>query len=426
VVSTLAPPPETPADAPNDGGHQESPLTRSWILRHPLVAAAAVSSAGAGLVHAAAAGTHSAEVVAAVLFAITAVLQVAWAFYYVADPRRLSAIFGMLLNGSFAVMWLLSRTVGLPIPEALAEVEHVGIQDGIAAMLGLVAATCAAVAARLSDRVDRHLAGSVVAASVISLSVVILAVVGIASPHSHGPTTMGAVSASGPAGAMAGMDMGMPGMDMGANPGGNNGSMPGMDMGANPGGNNGSMPGMDMGTNPGGNNGSMPGMAMGSMVMPPNETDLRFAQAVVVRRSQVVRIADTALANSRNPEVVFLATLIKAETVPEVYQLSDLLRYANEPVSDSTMAETSAGVMSGAASWDSELVKLENAFGPTFDRLFLEWLVRHHEQGIALAGQAFGTGQHPTTRAIAPTMIADSAMRRSFLQPMADSFQEGN
>ncbi len=410
MVSTLAPPPETPADAPNDGGHQESPLTRSWILRHPLVAAAAVSSAGAGLVHAAAAGTHSAEVVAAVLFAITAVLQVAWAFYYVADPRRLSAIFGMLLNGSFAVMWLLSRTVGLPIPEALAEVEHVGIQDGIAAMLGLVAATCAAVAARLSDRVDRHLAGSVVAASVISLSVVILAVVGIASPHSHGPTTMGAVSASGPAGAMAGMDMGMPGMDMGANPGGNNGSMPGM----------------DMGTNPGGNNGSMPGMAMGSMVMPPNETDLRFAQAVVVRRSQVVRIADTALANSRNPEVVFLATLIKAETVPEVYQLSDLLRYANEPVSDSTMAETSAGVMSGAASWDSELVKLENAFGPTFDRLFLEWLVRHHEQGIALAGQAFGTGQHPTTRAIAPTMIADSAMRRSFLQPMADSFQEGN
>jgi len=361
-------------------------------------------------VHAAAAGTHSAEVVAAVLFAITAVLQVAWAFYYVADPTRLSASLGMVLNGSFAVMWVMSRTVGLPIPEALAKVEHVGVQDGIAAMLGLVAATCAAVAAWLSDRVARHQAGSVVSASVISLSVVILAVVGIASPHSHPPTTMGAVSSGGPAGAMAGMDMGMPGMDMGANPDGNDGSMPGM----------------DMGTNPGGNNGSMPGMAMGSMVMPPNEMDLRFAQAVVVRRSQVVRIADTALANSRNPEVVFLATLIKAETVPEVYQLSDLLRYANEPVSDSTMAETSAGVMSGAASWDSELVKLENAFGPTFDRLFLEWLVRHHEQGIALAGQAFGTGQHPTTRAVAPTMIADSAMRRSFLQPMADSFQEGN
>jgi len=366
-------------------------------------------------VHAAAAGTHSTERVAAVLFAVTAALQVAWAFYYVAHPTRLPAVLGMVLNGSFAAMWVISRTIGLPIPEALAGVEHVTVQDGIAAMLGLVAAICAAAAAWRSDRVDNHLAGSVVAASVISLSVVLLAVAGISATHGHGTMTMGAATAGRSAGAM-------PGMDMGTNPGGTTATMPGMDMRA--------MPGMDMGTSPGGNTGTMPGMVMRTMAMPPSAMDLRFAQAVIVRRSQVVRTADIALVNSRNADIANMATLIKAETVPEVYQLSDLLRSVNEQVPGSTMPpaplQGSPTVMSGATSPEFELVKLENAFGPTFDRLFLEWLVRHYEDGIALGGQAYGAGQHPTTRSIAPTVIVDAATRRTALQQLADSLHEGD
>lgn len=372
----------------------ESHLSLSWLLGHPLVGAAALSSAGAGLVHAAAAGTHSAERVAALLFAVTGALQVAWAFYYLARPTRAAAVMGLVLNGSFAAMWLASRTIGLPFPEALAGVEHVTVQDTIAAMLGVAAAICAALAAWRPERVRQHQAGSIVVASVISVAVIVFTVGGVSATHGHG--TAGADHSA---------------MDMASMPAGTAGTepMPGMDMG--------SMPGMDMGTG---------GQASGSAAESGTSPDLDFARSTVIRRAQVLRMAELTATNSTNSDVAALAFFITSSSPPEVDRMAAELRAANHDVPD--LASVSTGSLAGpfAASLltEADFAKLENAYGSTFDRVFLSLLERHHDGAITAAGLVLGTGTNPMARTTAREVLVSSATQLTTVSGLAEALHD--
>lgn len=155
-----------------------------WIRQSPIstpVVVAAAASVGAGLVHAAAAGSHNGDATLAWLFALTAAAQLSWGALAGAWPRRLMIAAGAVLNGGAALAWLLSRTVGLFGP--LAEVEPVGTQDTLAAVLGALAAVAALVALRYhAKRLDLSVAA--VAAGLV----VLLAVPAMAAEHTHGPS----------------------------------------------------------------------------------------------------------------------------------------------------------------------------------------------------------------------------------------------
>jgi hypothetical protein len=143
-----------------------------------LVAAAA--SAGAGMVHAAAAGSHSGDADVAWLFAVCAVAQLGWAILVVTWPTRLALAAGAALNALCVGAWVVSRTVGLAGP--LAAVEDVGAQDLIAAALALCATGAALLALRpvhTSRRLDRP----VVAA--VGFLVVVVTVPAMAAGHVH-------------------------------------------------------------------------------------------------------------------------------------------------------------------------------------------------------------------------------------------------
>jgi hypothetical protein len=153
---------------------------------------AAIGSTGAGLVHAAAAGTHGDDAQLAWMFAACAAAQIGWAALAVAWPRRSVLALGIALNGGCVAVFALVTTVGLFGP--LADVEAVGTQNLIAAILGAVAAGGAALAllGRVRPAAERHPAtGSgaprldvpvlVVAASLV----VVLAVPAMAATHGH-------------------------------------------------------------------------------------------------------------------------------------------------------------------------------------------------------------------------------------------------
>lgn len=152
----------------------------------PSLQLAAAASAAAGLVHAAAAGTHNGDTTLTTLFAVTAAVQLGWAVLAVAYPRRGVAVLGTVLGATAVGAWVLSRTAGLPLIDALGDVEEVGLQDGIAAALGLLAAVASAAAALglQGPRTVRRAPTAVVGA----LAIVALAVPGVAAQHTHGPS----------------------------------------------------------------------------------------------------------------------------------------------------------------------------------------------------------------------------------------------
>jgi hypothetical protein len=168
-----------------------------WVRRSavstPIVVAAA-ASIGAGLVHAAAAGSHNDDTSLAWIFAVCAVAQLAWAGIVIARPQRIVLAAGVALNGACALAWLLSRTVGLLGP--LGGIEDVGTQDLLAAILGTIAAF-AALAALLGHRRRLDIPAAFAAVGLV----VVLAVPAMAAEHTHSavqvPSDLTAASAVG-------------------------------------------------------------------------------------------------------------------------------------------------------------------------------------------------------------------------------------
>jgi hypothetical protein len=110
---------------------------------------AAMASAGAGLVHAAAAGSHNGDRTLAVLFSVAAAFPLGWATLAVARPGRLVSVAGVALNALMVLAWFLTRTdVGVPGLGVLGSGESVGVQDGVAASLAALAAGLAVWATR--------------------------------------------------------------------------------------------------------------------------------------------------------------------------------------------------------------------------------------------------------------------------------------
>lgn len=149
-------------------------------LNRSLLGIAGVASGAAGLVHASAAGTHQGDRALVLLFALTASVQLGWAALAAMRPSRQTALVGTGVSSLFVLAWLASRTVGLPVTDALREVESVGTQDLVAALLATMAAVTAVLA--IAPPLRRLRLGEVWIGG-LALAVLALAVPGMAAEH---------------------------------------------------------------------------------------------------------------------------------------------------------------------------------------------------------------------------------------------------
>lgn len=116
--------------------------------------AAALFSLGAGIIHARATFDHLGESpLIASFFAVTAVLQVAWADLVWSGPRRWLLIAGCAGSALIFVTWVLSRTVGVPVGDTPWKSEAVGAIDVIASTfeVGVIIAIARAWGGPLPD-----------------------------------------------------------------------------------------------------------------------------------------------------------------------------------------------------------------------------------------------------------------------------------
>jgi uncharacterized protein (DUF305 family) len=107
-----------------------------------------------------------------------------------------------------------------------------------------------------------------------------------------------------------------------------------------------------------------------------SDDELMFASMMIPHHSQAVTMSELALVNSTNPEVLVLATAIRDAQGPEITQMQSW-------IDQSDYSGTHAGHMDmGGMLSDEELAELSTAKGSTFDRLFLEGMIAHHEGAI--------------------------------------------
>ena len=142
-----------------------------------------------------------------------------------------------------------------------------------------------------------------------------------------------------------------------------------------------------------------------------NATDVAFAQGMIPHHAQAVEMSDLALANSSNPEVLALATEIKAAQSPEIAQMTAWLtewgQSVPDPAADMDMNMSGSGgmMMSGMMS-ESDMSALSAASGTVFDRMFLEMMVRHHEGAVQMAEEELANGRYQPTLDLATAIVA--------------------
>jgi uncharacterized protein (DUF305 family) len=137
--------------------------------------------------------------------------------------------------------------------------------------------------------------------------------------------------------------------------------------------------------------------------------DVRFMQGMIRHHAQAILMAGWAPTHAAREEVKILAGRIGVSQKDEIAFMVRWLRERHETVPDTAARHEMAGhqmPMTGASMAElmpgmltpAQLSQLSSATGAEFDRLFLTYMIHHHQGALTMVEQLFsseGAGQEP-------------------------------
>jgi uncharacterized protein (DUF305 family) len=118
------------------------------------------------------------------------------------------------------------------------------------------------------------------------------------------------------------------------------------------------------------------------------EADVRFMQGMIAHHAQAIHMSRMAAGRGANPRLVRFAQKIDLSQAGEIVQMQGWLRAHGQVAPDTSSWRTMT--MHGMLTAE-ELARLEAARGPAFDRLFLEYMIRHHEGALKMVADLLAT-----------------------------------
>jgi uncharacterized protein (DUF305 family) len=169
---------------------------------------------------------------------------------------------------------------------------------------------------------------------------------------------------------------------------------------------------------------------------PYTAADVKFMQGMIHHHAQALTMAALAPKNGARGDVRILAERIDVAQRDEIEFMQRWLRERGETVPNPAALHDMAGhqmpmsempgmtmMMPGMLS-PEQLAELKAATGPDFDRLFLTFMIQHHEGAITMVNELFGTpgaGQELNVWKFASDVEADQgseiARMRTMLSP---------
>jgi uncharacterized protein (DUF305 family) len=151
-----------------------------------------------------------------------------------------------------------------------------------------------------------------------------------------------------------------------------------------------------------------------------NQADVSFAQQMIPHHAQAVAMSKLAAERASSPQVKTLATRIEAAQQPEIDQMSGWLRAWGAPVPDTTapgmdmggmsqhnmpgMDNSSGNAMPGMMSTE-QMQQLSQANGASFDKMFMQMMIQHHQGAIEMAKTELAQGANPDAKTLAQNII---------------------
>ena len=153
--------------------------------------------------------------------------------------------------------------------------------------------------------------------------------------------------------------------------------------------------------------------------------DVEFMSGMIGHHSQALVMAKMAPTHGASPAIQRLAERIINAQEDEIATMERWLRERGQPVPDAAAAHAHAGhsaAMPGMLT-PEQLKQLDAARGPTFDRLFLTFMIQHHNGAISMLEQLFashGSAQNDVVFKFASDMSADQSTEVARMLTMFD------
>jgi uncharacterized protein (DUF305 family) len=156
----------------------------------------------------------------------------------------------------------------------------------------------------------------------------------------------------------------------------------------------------------------------------PTAADVRFMQGMIGHHAQAMEMTSLLPSRTAREDMRLLARRIELSQADEIAMMQDWLRARGHTVpTPHAHHEQGSALMPGMLT-PQEMSRLEAANGKEFDRLFLEFMIRHHDGALTMVNDLFsidGAGQEPAIFAFAADVDAD---QRIEIDRMSTMLQE--
>ena len=142
----------------------------------------------------------------------------------------------------------------------------------------------------------------------------------------------------------------------------------------------------------------------------PTETDVRFMQGMIGHHAQALEMTMLLPSRTDREDMRLLARRIELSQADEIAMMQRWLRGRGHAVPDPHAHHDHAGALMPGMATPEEMRRLEAANGKEFDRMFLEFMIRHHDGALTMVNDLFsteGAGQEPEIFAFASDVDAD-------------------
>jgi len=138
-----------------------------------------------------------------------------------------------------------------------------------------------------------------------------------------------------------------------------------------------------------------------------SDADAGFARQMAGHRQQALQMAELASTRGASPGLLALATDMIPQNQEELTALNDLISTLTSAATNTPAPEPGASAMPQAPT-DLDVTPLSELTGPDFDLLWLDMMIRHHEQAIAVASRVQTQARATELRALATAIITTS------------------
>ncbi len=145
----------------------------------------------------------------------------------------------------------------------------------------------------------------------------------------------------------------------------------------------------------------------------PTAADVRFMQGMIGHHAQALEMTTLLQSRTRSEDMKKLALRIEVSQADEIKMMQEWLKRRGQPLPDPHAHHAPGAPLMPGMLTPEEMTRLRAAAGADFDRLFLEFMIKHHEGALIMVTDLFstaGAGQEPEIFAFASDVDADQRM----------------